>query len=390
MKSEKLDVGKCLQRFKARIISGKCYQWLKSHINPGKYLQQLKTYIKSDKFHKSLIMNIPYVAAFIFADRASCLFRISEGGNFSERMLYTMSNSEVIFQSAMPSFDKTDLIVGAGVAVVFKLLVLQKKADAKKLRKGTEYGSARWGTREDILPFMADDPWMNIPLTETESLTMESRPKKPKYARNKNILVIGGSGSGKTRFFVKPSVMQMNCSMVLTDPKGTLIEEVGKLLAKGQTKREKNGKVMRDKNGKIIHEPYVIKVLNTINFKKSLHYNPFEYIHSEKDILKLVTTIISNTKGEGEKSNEDFWTKAEKLLYTALIAFIYYDGPPEERNMITLLDLLNESETRENDENFKNAVDMLFDELAEREPDHFAVRQYRKYKLAAGDATIVG
>ena len=213
---------------------------------------------------------------------------------------------------------------------------------------------------------------------------MERRPKKPKYARNKNILVIGGSGSGKTRFFVKPSVMQMNCSMVLTDPKGTLIEEVGKLLAKGPPKRTKNGKVMRDRNGKIIHEPYVIKVLNTINFKKSLHYNPFEYIHSEKDILKLVTTIIANTRGEGEKATEDFWVKSERLLYTALIAFIYYEGNPEEKNMITLLDLLNESETRENDEKYKNPVDMLFDELAERDPDHFAVRQYRKYKLAAG------
>lgn len=338
----------------------------------GKYIQQMYSYFKSDRFRKSLIMNIPYVAAFIFADRASCLFRISGGENFSERMLYTMSNSGVIFQSAMPSFDKTDLIVGTCVAVVFKLLVIQKKADAEKLRKGSEYGSARWGTREDILPFIADDPWMNIPLTATESITMESRPKQPKYARNKNILVIGGSGSGKTRFFVKPSVMQMNCSMVITDPKGTLIEEVGKLLSKGPPKRNKNGKIMRDISGKVIREPYVIKVLNTINFSKSLHYNPFEYIHSEKDILKLVTTIIANTKGEGEKATEDFWVKAEKLLYTALIAFIYYEGFPEEKNLITLLDLLNESETREDDETYKNPVDMLFDELEEREPEHFA------------------
>lgn len=384
MKSEKKHVGKRLRRLTARIRSGKFYQKIKNLVDPGRYLQQLKTHIRSDRFRKSLIMNIPYVMVFIFADRAACLYRISEGENISEKMLYTMGNSGVILQSFMPSFHGTDLLFGACVAVVFKLVVLQKMADAKKLRKGTEYGSARWGTREDILPFMADDPWMNIPLTATESLTMESRPRKPKYARNKNILVIGGSGSGKTRFFVKPSVMQMNCSMVLTDPKGTLIEEVGKLLAKGPPKRTKNGKVMRDKNGKIIHEPYVIKVLNTINFKKSLHYNPFEYIHSEKDILKLVTTIIANTRGEGEKATEDFWVKSERLLYTALIAFIYYEGNQEEKNMITLLDLLNESETRENDEKYKNPVDMLFDELAERDPDHFAVRQYRKYKLAAG------
>lgn len=221
MKSGKKHVGGRLQRLTTRIRSGKYYQQILSRIDPGKYIQQLKTHIQSDKFRKSLIMNIPYVMMFIFADRAACLYRISEGENVSEKMLYTMGYSRVIFQSVMPSFHGTDLLFGACVAVVFKLVVLQRKADAKKLRKGTEYGSARWGTREDILPFMADDPWMNIPLTETESLTMESRPKKPKYARNKNILVIGGSGSGKTRFFVKPSVMQMNCSMVLTDPKGT-------------------------------------------------------------------------------------------------------------------------------------------------------------------------
>ena len=225
---------------------------------------------------------------------------------------------------------------------------------------------------------------MNIPLTATEALTMESRPKQPKYARNKNIVVIGGSGSGKTRFFVKPSVMQMNCSMVITDPKGTLIEECGKMLAKGPPKKDKNGNIMKDKSGKVVHEPYVIKVLNTINFSKSLHYNPFAYIRSEKDILKLVTTIIVNTKGEGEKASEDFWVKAEKLLYTALIAFIWYEGDEEEKNLNTLLDLLNESETREEDETYQNPVDMMFQELEERDPQHFAVRQYKKYKMAAG------
>ena len=231
---------------------------------------------------------------------------------------------------------------------------------------------------------MSENPWMNIPLTATEALTMESRPKQPKYARNKNIVVIGGSGSGKTRFFVKPSVMQMNCSMVITDPKGTLIEECGKMLAKGPPKRDKDGNVIKDKSGKVVYEPYVIKVLNTINFSKSLHYNPFAYIRSEKDILKLVTTIIANTKGEGEKSSEDFWVKAEKLLYTALIAFIWYEGDEEEKNLNTLLDLLNESETREEDETYQNPVDMMFQELEERDPQHFAVRQYKKYKMAAG------
>ena len=230
-----------------------------------------------------------------------------------------------------PSFNWRDMLTGIVAAVILKLLVWQKQSDAKKLRKGIEYGSARWGNAEDIKPYMSEDPWMNIPLTATEALTMESRPKQPKYARNKNIVVIGGSGSGKTRFFVKPSVMQMNCSMVITDPKGTLIEECGKMLAKGPPKKDKNGNIMKDKSGKVVHEPYVIKVLNTINFSKSLHYNPFAYIRSEKDILKLVTTIIVNTKGEGEKASEDFWVKAEKLLYTALIAFIWYEGDEEEK-----------------------------------------------------------
>ena len=295
-----------------------------------------------------------------------------------------MEHADRIFTGILLSFDLRDLLVGVTVAVILKLLVWQKQSDAKKLRKGIEYGSARWGTAEDIKPYMSDDPWMNIPLTATEALTMESRPKQPKYARNKNIVVIGGSGSGKTRFFVKPSVMQMNCSMVITDPKGTLIEKCGKMLAKGPPKKDKNGNIMKDKSGKVVHEPYVIKVLNTINFSKSLHYNPFAYIRSEKDILKLVTTIIVNTKGEGEKASEDFWVKAEKLLYTALIAFIWYEGDEEEKNLNTLLDLLNESETREEDETYQNPVDMMFQELEERDPQHFAVRQYKKYKMAAG------
>ena len=333
---------------------------------------------------KLVLTNIPYALAAFYADRAFFLYRNSPGEDMGNKLLYAMEHADRIFAGFVLSNNWKDLLAGIIVAVVLKVLVWQKQADAKKLRKGIEYGSARWGNAEDIKPYMSEKPWMNIPLTATEALTMESRPKQPKYARNKNIVVIGGSGSGKTRFFVKPSVMQMNCSMVITDPKGTLIEECGKMLAKGPPKKDKNGNIMKDKSGKVVHEPYVIKVLNTINFSKSLHYNPFAYIRSEKDILKLVTTIIVNTKGEGEKASEDFWVKAEKLLYTALIAFIWYEGDEEEKNLNTLLDLLNESETREEDETYQNPVDMMFQELEERDPQHFAVRQYKKYKMAAG------
>ena len=333
---------------------------------------------------KLVLTNLPYALAAFYADRAFFLYRNSPGEDMGNKLLYAMEHADRIFAGFVLSNNWKDLLAGITVAVVLKVLVWQKQSDAKKLRKGIEYGSARWGNAEDIKPYMSENPWMNIPLTATEALTMESRPKQPKYARNKNIVVIGGSGSGKTRFFVKPSVMQMNCSMVITDPKGTLIEECGKMLAKGPPKRDKDGNVIKDKSGKVVYEPYVIKVLNTINFSKSLHYNPFAYIRSEKDILKLVTTIIANTKGEGEKSSEDFWVKAEKLLYTALIAFIWYEGAEEEKNLNTLLDLLNESETREEDETYQNPVDMMFQELEERDPQHFAVRQYKKYKMAAG------
>ena len=333
---------------------------------------------------KLVLTNIPYILTAFYTNRASFLYRNSLGEDIGNKLLYAMEHADRVLTGLQPSFNWRDMLTGIVAAVILKLLVWQKQSDAKKLRKGIEYGSARWGNAEDIKPYMSEDPWMNIPLTATEALTMESRPKQPKYARNKNIVVIGGSGSGKTRFFVKPSVMQMNCSMVITDPKGTLIEECGKMLAKGPPKKDKNGNIMKDKSGKVVHEPYVIKVLNTINFSKSLHYNPFAYIRSEKDILKLVTTIIANTKGEGEKSSEDFWVKAEKLLYTALIAFIWYEGDEEEKNLNTLLDLLNESETREEDETYQNPVDMMFQELEERDPQHFAVRQYKKYKMAAG------
>lgn len=333
---------------------------------------------------KLVLTNIPYILTAFYTNRASFLYRNSLGEDIGNKLLYAMEHADRILTGLQPSFNWRDMLTGIVAAVILKLLVWQKQSDAKKLRKGIEYGSARWGNAEDIKPYMSEDPWMNIPLTATEALTMESRPKQPKYARNKNIVVIGGSGSGKTRFFVKPSVMQMNCSMVITDPKGTLIEECGKMLAKGPPKKDKNGNIMKDKSGKVVHEPYVIKVLNTINFSKSLHYNPFAYIRSEKDILKLVTTIIVNTKGEGEKASEDFWVKAEKLLYTALIAFIWYEGDEEEKNLNILLDLLNESETREEDETYQNPVDMMFQELEERDPQHFAVRQYKKYKMAAG------
>ena len=333
---------------------------------------------------KLVLTNIPYILTAFYTNRASFLYRNSLGEDIGNKLLYAMEHADRILTGLQPSFNWRDMLTGIVAAVILKLLVWQKQSDAKKLRKGIEYGSARWGNAEDIKPYMSEDPWMNIPLTATEALTMESRPKQPKYARNKYIVVIGGSGSGKTRFFVKPSVMQMNCSMVITDPKGTLIEECGKMLAKGPPKKDKNGNIMKDKSGKVVHEPYVIKVLNTINFSKSLHYNPFAYIRSEKDILKLVTTIIVNTKGEGEKASEDFWVKAEKLLYTALIAFIWYEGDEEEKNLNTLLDLLNESETREEDETYQNPVDMMFQELEERDPQHFAVRQYKKYKMAAG------
>jgi type IV secretion system protein VirD4 len=272
-------------------------------------------------------------------------------------------NFSAAFANPLPSFHPVDMLVGIAGALIIKAVVYFKGKNAKKYRQGVEYGSARWGTPADIKPYVDDDPDNNIILTETERLTMSSRPKQPKYARNKNILVIGGSGSGKTRFFVKPNLMQMHSSYVVTDPKGTVLIECGRMLEKGG---------------------YAIRVLNTINFKKSMHYNPFVYLRSEKDILKLVNTIIANTKGEGDKSGEDFWVKAEKLYYQALIGYIWYEAPEEEKNFSTLLEMINASEAREDDENFKNAVDLMFEELEQREPEHFAVRQYKKYKLAAG------
>ena len=276
-----------------------------------------------------------------------------------------------------------DVLIGIIGAAVVRLIVYVKSKNAKKYRKNVEYGSARWGTKKDIAPFMDTDRWNNIILTATEGLMMSGRPKNPAFARNKNVLVVGGSGSGKTRFFIKPNLMQMHSSYVITDPKGTVLVECGKLLQRGAPKRDKNGKVVRNKQGKVIYEPYKIRAFNTINFSKSMHFNPFAYIHSEKDILKIVTTLIANTKGEG-KAGDDFWVKAETLLYTALIGYIYYEAPANEQNFATLVEMLNAMEVREDDENFKNAVDLLFDALEQKDPDHFALRQYKKYKLAAG------
>ncbi len=332
-----------------------------------------------------LMMNVPYIIVFYLTDKLAWLYRHCMGNSFAERAGVLFLNFQMAFENPVPSFRAHDLAAGAVGAAIVKGMVYLKGKNAKKYRQGVEYGSARWGNAKDIAPFI--DPVFdnNILFTQTERLTMNGRPKKPKYARNKNVVVIGGSGSGKTRFYVKPQLMQMpsNVSFVTTDPKGTILLECGKMLSRG-TPKMKNGKPVRDKNGRVVYEPYRIKVLNTINFKKSMHYNPFRYIRSEKDILKLVNTIIANTKGEGEKSAEDFWVKSERLLYCALIGYIYYEAPEEEQNFSTLLEFINASETREDDEEFKNAVDELFEELEQEKPEHFAVRQYKKFKLAAG------
>ena len=332
-----------------------------------------------------LMKNVPYIIVFYLTDKLSWLYRHCMGNSFAERAGVLFLNFQIAFENPVPSFHARDLAAGAIGAAIVKTMVYLKGKNAKKYRQGVEYGSARWGNAKDIAPFIDPVSDNNILFTQTERLTMNGRLKQPKYARNKNVVVIGGSGSGKTRFYVKPQLMQMpqNVSFVVTDPKGTILLECGKMLSRG-TPKMKNGKPVRDKNGRVVYEPYRIKVLNTINFKKSMHYNPFRYIRSEKDILKLVNTIIANTKGEGEKSAEDFWVKSERLLYCALIGYIYYEAPEEEQNFSTLLEFINASETREDDEEFKNAVDELFEELEQEKPEHFAVRQYKKFKLAAG------
>ena len=325
---------------------------------------------------------MPYlIFVWIFAKLGEAI-RLAPGVDASAKMLGLSQGFSSAFGHFFPSA-WLDLLIGVAGAVIIRLVVYVKSKNAKKYRKNVEYGSARWGNKKDIAPYMSADPWDNIILTQTEGLMMSGRPKNPTYARNKNVLVVGGSGSGKTRFFIKPNLMQMHSSYVVTDPKGTVLIECGKMLQRGVPKRDKEGNVIRDKRGKIVREPYKIRVFNTINFSKSMHFNPFAYIHSEKDILKIVTTLIANTKGEG-KAGDDFWVKAETLLYTALIGYIYYEAPTEEQNFATLVEMLNAMEVREDDENFKNAVDLLFDALEKKDPDHFALRQYKKYKLAAG------
>ena len=317
----------------------------------------------SARFKKRIIMNLPYLLFVWIFDKVGQSFRLASGTDLSTKILHLAGGFTEAFLNILPSIHPMDLLIGIIGAVIIRIAVYIKGKNAKKYRQGIEYGSARWGTREDIAPYMDPDFYNNVLLTQTERITMSSRPKIPKYARNKNVVVIGGSGSGKTRFFVKPNLMQLHSSYVVTDPKGTLIQETGTLLVRGG---------------------YKIKVLNTINFKKSMHYNPFAYIRSEKDILKLVNTIIANTKGDGEKSAEDFWVKAERLLYCALIGYIWYEAPLEEMNFITLLELINASEAREDDEEFQSPVDLIFARLEEKDPEHFAVKQYKKYKLAAG------
>ena len=320
--------------------------------------------MKKVNMKKLLILNVPYFLIGAIATNLGEAWRIAAGTNMSEKLqgMITGGAFSAAFSNPMPSLHPIDLLVGVAVGGALRLAVYLKGKNAKKYRHNAEYGSARWGTHEDIEPFIDKEFSNNMLLSQTERLTMNGRPPEPKFARNKNVLVVGGSGSGKTRFFIKPNALQMNSSLVITDPKGTVVNEIGHALVKNN---------------------YRMKIFNTINFKKSMHYNPFAYLHSEKDVLKLVTTLIANTKGEG-KGGDEFWEKAEKLLYTALIGYIWKEAPEEEQNFTTLLEFINAMEVREDDEEFKNPVDLMFDELAQREPDHFAVRQYAKYKLAAG------
>ncbi|HGH7897727.1 TPA: VirD4-like conjugal transfer protein, CD1115 family [Streptococcus agalactiae] len=326
-----------------------------------KILKDIKGLFKVQDKAKLLKQNIPYLAFFYVGNIFSHHVRAYTGGDVIDKIFQGIL--ELNTMSFIPSIHPSDILMGVGVAALIKFIVYTKGKNAKKFRQGKEYGSARWGTRKDIEPYVDEKFQNNILLTQTERLTMNGRPANPKYARNKNVLVIGGSGSGKTRFYVKPNLMQMHSSYCVTDPKGTIVIECGKML-------EDNG--------------YEIKILNTINFKKSMKYNPFAYLRSEKDILKLVQTIIANTKGEGEKAGEDFWVKAEKLYYTALIGYIFYEAPREEKNFATLLDMIDASEVREDDETYMNPIDRLFEALEKKEPTHFAVKQYKKYKLAAG------
>ena len=380
--------------------------------------------IDATKIKRFAIPLLPYILIFWFFSKCGEAYRLAPGRDILQKLMSGIANINTAFSKPLPSLSLFDLTVGLVGAVAIYGIVLYKKKNAKKWRKDMEYGSARWGNKKDIEPFLDPKPENNVILTATESLMLGNRPPNPKHARNKNVLIVGGSGSGKTRFWLKPNLMQLHSSYVVTDPKGTILIECGKLLQRGAPKlkavlgkdgqplKDKRGntvtEVVRRKNGKIVYEPYEIKVLNTIDFKKSLHYNPFHYIRSEKDILKFTTALIANTKGEDSKSGEDFWVKAETLLYCALIGFIHYEAPDEEKNMNTLVELINSMEVHEEDESFKNAVDIMFGKLENGipmvdgegnpvldgdgepvmetppQPKHFAVRQYKKYKLAAG------
>ena len=339
--------------------------------------------MKQINYKKLILPNIPYVFFVYLFDKVGQAARLAPGADLSGKLLSIGDGFAAAFSSFAPSLHPADLLVGVLGAALIRLVVYVKGKNAKKYRRGVEYGSARWGSADDIRPYIDPVFENNVLLTQTERLMMNSRPKQPKYARNKNVLVVGGSGSGKTRFFVKPNLMQMHSSYLVSDPKGTLLLECGKLLERGSPKLGEDGKPVR-KNGKLVYEPYRIKVLNTINFKKSMKYNPFAYLRDEKDILKLVNTLIANTKGSGEKSGEDFWVKAERLLYCALIGYIHYEAPDAERNFTTLLEMINASEAREDDSEFQSPVDLMFERLEEKDPEHFAVKQYKKFLLSAG------
>ena len=338
--------------------------------------------IDAETLKKQVILHLPYVLFLLVFAKLGEAVRLAPGADASQKLLGLSEGFALAFQSMWPGA-AMDWLIGFCGAAIMRLAVYLRGKDAKKYRKNVEYGSARWGNKADIAPFMDPNPENNIILTQSEGLMLNGRPKNPANARNKNVLVVGGSGSGKTRFFIKPNLMQMHSSYVVTDPKGTVLVECGKMLQRGTPKLDKDGKPVRNEKGKIIYESYKIRVFNTINFQKSMHFNPFAYIHSEKDILKIVTTLIANTKGEG-KAGDDFWVKAETLLYCALIGYIHYEAPVEEQNFSTLIEFINAMEVREDDEEFKNPVDLMFDALEAEKPNHFAVRQYKKYKLAAG------
>ena len=364
--------------------------------------------IDTTKIKRFVLPNLPYLMLFWVFAKCGEAFRLAPVKDTLQKLIGCASSLNTALSHPLPCLELFDLAIGLVGAAAIYCAVLYKKKNAKKWRKDIEYGSARWGSKKDIEPFIDPKPDNNVILTASESITLNGRPANPKYARNKNVLVVGGSGSGKTRFWLKPNLMQLHSSYVVTDPKGTILIECGNLLKRGAPKikavlgedkkpvKDKHGnpvtKIVRDKDGKVVYEPYEIKVLNTIDFGKSLHYNPFSYIRSEKDILKFTTALISNTKGEDSKNGEDFWVKAETLLYCALIGFIYYEAPEDEMNMNTLVELINSMEVQEENENYKNAVDMMFDTLENGDPNegvpgqpnHFAVRQYKKYKLAAG------